>query len=194
MDRGPVHSVTATVRVALAELFDFAGAQVQQPPGPPTQPSPQLPGVREVTLAEARSLARFPVHVPLRLGEPDTVRVSDGRPPRVVSLLYRPGAGRPEPAAGGVAVLLDEFDGAPAPAFEKFAYAGNVQRVLIDDTPGLWVRGPHQVIYVDRTGQWHTESARLAANTLIWQVDDVTLRLEGNLTKDQALSIAESTQ
>ncbi|MQA61807.1 MAG: hypothetical protein GEU86_09995 [Actinophytocola sp.] len=191
---GVVVAASPTVRAGLTDLLNLGGVQVRQSPGPPPQPSPQLPGTRSVTLDEARSLAGFPVRVPATLGPPDAVRVSDGSPPRIVSLIYRPGAGRPEPATDRVAARLDQFAGPPAPVFEKFAAEEDVRHLVIDGQPALWVRGPHPVVYVDRTGQWRTESARLAANTLIWQADDVTLRLEGHFTKTEALAVAQTTR
>ena len=53
---------------------------------------------------------------------------------------------------------------------------------------------PHEVLYVDRAGQWRTGSARLAGATLIWQIEGVTLRLEGRFTKTGALVVARSVR
>jgi hypothetical protein len=47
-------------------------------------------------------------------------------------------------------------------------------------------------MFSDRDGVFHDSRARLAANTLVWQDGDVTLRLEGDLTKEEALRIARS--
>ena len=64
-----------------------------------------------------------------------------------------------------------------------------VERVKIGDA-GAWFQGPHVVMFQDRDGRFRESHARLARNTLVWQVGDVTLRLEGGLTKDEALRIA----
>jgi hypothetical protein len=48
------------------------------------------------------------------------------------------------------------------------------------------------VTFLDEQGRSRTESARLAGQTLIWPVDDVTLRLEGDLTLGRATEIGES--
>jgi hypothetical protein len=45
----------------------------------------------------------------------------------------------------------------------------------------------------DREGNFRESTARLAGKTLLWQQGDVTLRLEGELSKQQALRIARST-
>lgn len=44
----------------------------------------------------------------------------------------------------------------------------------------------------DRDGQFRENTARLAGKTLLWQLGDVTLRLEGELSKEEALRIARS--
>lgn len=79
------------------------------------------------------------------------------------------------------------------PAFEKYAAVGDdVELLSVDGHQGAWVLGPHPVHYVGRDGEWYEESARLAVNTLIWQVGDVTLRLEGDFAKGEALAVARS--
>lgn len=192
-------AASPVVRAALVDLLRFAGVELRQQPGPTPTGTGSLPGEQRVDLATARRLAAFTVRVPAALGPPDVVLVSEGRPPRVVSLLWRAGPGRPavppgppgSPAPGDVAARLDQFDGT-VPVFEKFLGEAGVQRVLVGGQPALWVAGPHEVLYVDRAGTWHTESARLAGNTLIWQLGGVTLRLEGGFTQAEAVAVAES--
>ena len=189
-----VTAASPAVRAALVDLLRFAGVEIRQEPGPPVSGTGELPGARRVDLAEARRAAAFPVLVADALGRPDEVLLSDGRPPRVVSLLYLAGPGRPAPAAGDVAVRLDEFDAQGPPAFEKFAASSGVERVSVGSSTGIWVPGPHEVLYVDRTGTWRAESAHLAANTLIWRTRGVTLRLEGRYTKAEALAVARTVR
>ena len=183
-------TVSPAVRATVEHLLSFAGVELRQEPAPPPGLQAPLPGERTVDLAEARRLAAFPVLVPAALGPPDEVRVSDGRPPRVVSLIYRPGVGRPASGPEGIAVRVDEFDGRIGPVFEKFVAMSGGERVRVGAGEGVWIPGPHEVLYVDRSGEWRTETARLAARTLIWQQDDVTFRLEGQSTVDEALHIA----
>jgi hypothetical protein len=104
------------------------------------------------------------------------VRVAE---PRVVSLRY-PGA------------RVDEIDGRIAPVFEKFTRAEDVVQTTVEGARALWVPRPHPVLYVDRLGIIREESARLAARTLIWERGDVTYRLEGDFTRQQAVTIAAS--
>jgi hypothetical protein len=45
---------------------------------------------------------------------------------------------------------------------------------------------------LDADGTKRTETARLAGHTLIWEHGTTALRLEGDLTLDRAIQIAES--
>jgi hypothetical protein len=61
----------------------------------------------------------------------------------------------------------------------------HVERVTVNGDPGVWVSGTHA--FDDFFSQ-----PRLAGNTLLWKHDYITLRLEGRITKQQALEIARS--
>jgi hypothetical protein len=168
------------VRDGIVTLLRFAGVEIGQSSHPvpvSTLPAP-LPGERVVSLAEARRLAAFDVHVPPALGAPGQVLVSDGTPPRVVSLVYDQ-------------ARLDQFDGTAD--FAYFKKVGSPDQVSWEDVngqPAIWVEGPHAVRYFGRDGERRQQPARLAANTLIWQVGGTTLRLEGDFTQAEALRIA----
>lgn len=181
-------TVSPAVRATVTDLLRFAGIELRDEPGPALRGEGLLPGERSVDLGEARHLAAFPISVPAGLGYPDDVRVAD-EPPRVVSLLYETGPGRP-PATGPVATRLDEFDGQLGPAFEKFLGMADGREVDVAGVPGIWVDRPHELLYIDRTGQWRTETARLSAQALVWQRGAVTFRLEGTFTLEDALKIA----
>ena len=73
------------------------------------------------------------------------------------------------------------------------AVAGRVGEVTVGGLPGYWFSGePHFFTYQDARGNDRDEQTRLAGNTLNWQRGDLTLRLEGQITRQQALAIAES--
>jgi hypothetical protein len=70
---------------------------------------------------------------------------------------------------------------------------GLVEEVQVAGQPGYWFSGePHFFTYKDRSGEITDESTRLAGNTLVWQAGAQTLRLEGQLSRREALRIAES--
>jgi len=162
--------------------------ELQQEPGP--APSPRsgaaLPGERRMSLAEARRHVSFPILVPTALGRPSEVVVSDGG--RVASLIYRR-------TPHGL-VRMDEFAGHLDPVFfQKFIHLGDVTQVRVNGLKGLWIKGPHVLLYVTRDGTPAAASARLTTgNTLIWGTPRVALRLEGNLSRTAALAIADSAR
>jgi hypothetical protein len=134
---------------------------------------------RQVTLDEVKRRAPW-VRVPD--SDPDSVWVNESLPGGKVSLLW----GTPS----NVRLLLTEFTGRIY--IEKVVRGDTqVERVEIGDA-GAWFQGPHVVMFQDRDGRFRESHARLARNTLVWQVDDITLRLEGGLTKDEALRIART--
>jgi hypothetical protein len=170
------------VRAGVTEFLKFAGIEFSSEPPPPIQTTapPTLPDERVVSLDEARRLSSFEVHELSTLGKPTKVQVADGTPPRFVSLLYN-------------GSRLDEFDGQFGPAMEKFTYdTEHVEKVSVNGSPALWINGPHDIIYIDKAGNWLAESAKMSGTTLIWQVGTVTMRLEGNFTKDEAIRIASA--
>jgi hypothetical protein len=175
-------------RAVIVHVLRFAGVELRQEPGPRLPPGGggSLPGQRRESLERARREASFPVLVPAALGRPAEVLVSDHG--RVVSLLYRR-------APYGL-VRLDEYAGLVSPAiFEKFVHLSHVTTVEVNHTEGLWIHGPHELVYIGRDGTPVTASARLTTgNTLIWGTGRVALRLEGNVGKTTALAIADSAR
>jgi hypothetical protein len=174
----------AAVANAVTDVLRFAGVEVHKG-RPPVQPTPSpLPSTRSTGLDQARRQARFPITVPARLGVPDEVLLADFAPdgaPRVVSLLYRNGT-----------IRLDEFDGDLEPAFIKTQSGPDTEWTDIKGNFALWLPHPHSVVYVDRAGIRHEETARLAGTTLIWSDGRVSYRLEGAPTKSEAVEIAGS--
>ena len=140
---------------------------------PPTSPIVRLDLGHRVTLAHA------PLWTLVPEDEPDQVFVDDG----TVSLVW----GDPERPR----LLLTEFRGE---AFiEKLIRPdARVERVTVNGEPGAWLEEPHVVLFTDPRGRIRDSSPRLAGKTLLWEHGEVTLRLEGDLTKAEALRIARS--
>jgi hypothetical protein len=134
---------------------------------------------RQVTLDEAQRRAPWLL---LPDADPDSAWVNESIPGGKVSLVW----GTPS----HVRLLLTELSGR---AYIEKIIDGDtqVEPVKIGNA-GAWFSGPHVVMFQDRDGRFHETHARLARNTLVWQVGDVTLRLEGALTKDEALRIART--
>jgi len=137
---------------------------------PPATRGPGAIGDR-VSLAQAERRLGFEPLLP-KLGRPDAVYLDPAA--ELLILLY----GQP------VRLRLSEFKATYS--LEKFVSSEQlVQRVRVDGNPGLWIQGPHVVS--ELFGQ-----PRLSGNALIWQRDGLTLRLEGRLSKTEALRLARS--
>jgi hypothetical protein len=107
---------------------------------------------------------------------------------RVVSLIYtRTAYGQ---------LRLDEFAGhLDRMVFEKFIHLGQVRQVRVNGSSGLWLTGPHDLVYINSDGIPVAASARMTTgNTLIWGTSWVVLRLEGRLGKAAALAIARTAR
>jgi hypothetical protein len=189
-------------REAVARRLGLRGIGVELGGPPPTVTT--TPGTRldlglgeRVTLEEARRRVGFPVLVPQTGGleRPDAVFVSEAVPPGGrVDLVWRARPGLPASGFTDAGLLITEFQGQTTPEFiKKVAVAGQVEFVEVDGEPAYWFSGePHFFTYLDRAGRFREEQTRLAGNTLIWQRGELTLRLEGELSKEEALRIAES--
>ena len=90
-------------------------------------------------------------------------------------------------------LLLTEASGRLNVQFAgKLAGPGTrIEQLTVDGRPALWIEGaPHAFFFVGANGVTVTGSLRLARNTLIWQRDGLVLRLEGQITRAQALRLA----
>ena len=136
-----------------------------------------------VPLAEAVERAGFPLleldQAPdaVYLGERGTVWFVYGRPGSVRLLV-----------AQSPNVRVDE----PS-LFKKLAAGGtSVDEVTVRGEDGYFLSGePHLVFLVDEVGEVDGESARLAQEVLVWTEGGMTVRLEGDLTTERAIAIAE---
>jgi hypothetical protein len=190
-------------REAVARRLGLRGIGVELG-GPPPPTVTTTPGGRlelglgdRVTLEEARRRVDWPVLVPAAagLGRPDAVYVNQAVPSGGrVDLVYRARPGLPPSPFTDVGLLVTEFQGQPTPEFlKKVTAMGVVEQVTVGGEPGYWFSGePHFFTYRDAAGTLREEQTRLAGNTLIWQRGDLTLRLEGELPKEEAIRIAES--
>jgi hypothetical protein len=190
-------------REAVARRLGLRGVGIQIG-GPPPSTATTRPEDRidlglgdQVTLEEARRRVGWPVLVPgaAGLGRPDAVFVDEAVPAGGrVDLVYRARPGLPASPFTDVGLLITEFQGQPTPEFlKKVTRLGVVEEVTVGGEPGYWFSGePHFFTYVDADGNLREEQTRLAGNTLIWQRGDLTLRLEGELPKEEAIRIAES--
>jgi hypothetical protein len=194
-------------RDAVAERLGLKGVKVTSvetatpsavAQNPTATPAPLGEGLglgTRMALGDALSMVNFPVLAPDtgRFGLPDAV-YSDRTPPGGrVSLVYLPRTGLPQTPETGVGMVLTQFRGTFQPYIEKQIHGSTtVEQVTVKGGRGLWIAGqPHILLYRDSSGQVQQATSRLAANTLLWEQDGLTLRLESSLSRDEALRIAE---
>jgi len=130
-----------------------------------------------LTTDEAARQAGFALRVPTALGAPDEVYVHPVDLP-AVTLVWRE-----EPK------LLTLTEIGVGEFANKIVYQGGVEATTVNGRPAYWLPGPHVMQLLDG---WATGGPLIASNVLIWARDGITYRLEGELTLDEAVVIAES--
>ena len=180
-------------RTAILEFLHIRGASVEKVQTLPSV-SVSSAGLNlgdPVSLEEAREAVSFEIAAPdelSSLGRPDSIYVDRATPGGQVFFLWGTDV-RPR-------VLLSEFRGdlnqdlirkqaGPGTTIEPVSVQGGL--------PGFWVGGANHVIYyLDPDGQIQEETIRLSRNALLWDRNDLTLRIEGDFGKELALELART--
>ncbi|HEX2680665.1 MAG TPA: hypothetical protein VHQ03_05180, partial [Candidatus Dormibacteraeota bacterium] len=140
------------------------------------------------------------VVVPASLGAPNEVYLQlppDGPTGGEVTLVYAARPGISESGTTGVGVLVTEARGAVDENFfgKMLGPGTTLESVTVNGHPGWWISGqPHEFFFLDASGGFRGETLRLATNTLIFDDGGTIVRIEGDLTKDQALQIGTSAR
>jgi hypothetical protein len=116
------------------------------------------------------------------------------------AIAERPRAGGEESGAiatpfrdHGKLVLLVELNGSQAGLTKKFVSGrtqvrpAEVRGVYF----GLWISGGDHVVRWSTPGRDHAATTRLAGNVLLWEARGRTYRIEGDLSRAQAMALAE---
>jgi hypothetical protein len=171
-------------RSAFLEIFHIRGATVERVESLPDVRAQRVDFGERVSREEAERRVGFEL---LDLGEqPDAIYV---RPDGLASVVYGDPA-RPR-------LVLSQARGAVWNGFiKKTADQGTIiDDVTVDGEPGLFVDGPqHFVMFLDENGLISDERTYLAGTVLLWNRDELLLRLEGDLTQEEALELAESVE
>ena len=177
---GPRQAVANLFRigsVTLTVVADLRPAAVER------EPSGMM-----VTLNKAQEGVGFPI---LALDQdPDAVYLDPSVPGGMVTLGY--GADD-----DGYALLITQLLATTdEQAVTKLLTPNtNVESVTVEGEPGFWIEGdPHVVILFNQDGDLVEDSARLAANTLLYIVGNCTVRIEGGLSLGQALEVAAALE
>ena len=191
----------APTRTAIADWINLH-TRISHTTTLPT-PSPLPPGPigkrlglgNRVTLPQARQNVTWPVLVPGSLGSPDEVyvQITDGPTGGEVTLVYGPETGIPVAGETGASALITEARGSVNEIFfQKTIGPGTtVTPVTLGGSQGWWISGaPHDFLFTDSNGDVRSETMRLATNTLVLVVNGTVVRIEGNMSEQQALALA----
>lgn len=169
-------------------------------------PSPQPPGPLgerlglggRTALPDAQQQIAWHIALPATLGRPDEVYLqppTDAPAQGEVTLVYATRPGIPVAAQTGVSVLVTEARGTVDQNFfgKMMGPDTTLEPVTVAGHQGYWIAGPlNEFFFTDANGNFRNETVRLAANTLILDYGGTVIRIEGNLTKAQAVEIATS--
>jgi len=177
-----VLALSPGARSAFLEIFRIRGATVVRVDELPEVEAQRLDLGRRVSREEAERLVGFRL---VDVGTPDGIYVRDG----TASLVYG--------QAQTPRLVLTQGRGSLWGGFvKKVAATGTrVEEVSVDGSPALFVSGgEHFVMFIDEHGRVDDERTFLAGTVLLWNRGDLLLRLEGDLTRDEAVGLAESVQ
>lgn len=161
---------TPPVRAAVADWFGFGSVVVREGDGDSSRAAtPTVPTGSPLSLEAAAARVDFAVYELPRLGAPDGAWVSSSR--RVLTFAWDAG------------IRLDQSSSRFS-TLEKIAPSW--RHVSVDGRDALWFGGSHDVVGLDESGP------RQAGPTLLWRVGETTLRLEGDLSLERALALAET--
>lgn len=177
-------------REAVARFFGIGGVTIEQVAEyelPPATATGVAFGER-TQLDAVEAVVGFAPELPRLDGltEPDVYVRSDVAG-GLVTLLY-------DSAPGTPGLVVTEFETAGEVAIKQLEPGVSFREVVIEpETRGFWIEGgAHTIAFFGADGSLIEDSARLVGNTLVWQRDDLTFRIEAALSLDEVLDIARS--
>jgi hypothetical protein len=179
------------IRASVLEFLKIGAVYfIDEPtPTPMPIPTPSIPLLEfgtEITLAEAQAAVEYPITLPTYphdLGSPNYVYLQETPLPMVVLVWYEPASLDTEWV---FLYIINSRD-----AFFKFM-PNEPEYTSVNDRQAAWLTDPHLMEYVERTSG--AVERFIQANVLVWDAGAMTYRLEGNLSRDEAVEIAESLQ
>jgi len=170
-----------SARTSILRFFHIQGATVERVETlPPAQERSNAGGLgRRVSVREAERLLGFRLLLPPLDAEP-AVHLLDG----VLATVILRADGRP--------VLLSEYAARDYGLLKKSVGEKTlVEPVRVAGQPGLWVEGPpHTLTYFSSSGEFREKTVKIHGSVLLWTRGPVTVRLEGRISKRQALRLA----
>jgi hypothetical protein len=169
-------------RSAILRFFHLGAATVERVDTlPPAQNRPLVSGLGPTrTRAAAERVAGFRMVLP---------KFEHGSPSRYYA---RPGVIATSFRRGGSTVLLMELGGEQLGLTKKFASGQTkVEPAEVSGVHfGLWLSGGEHVVRWANPEGLGEATTRLAGNVLLWEAHGVTYRIEGDLSRAEALELA----
>lgn len=172
-------------RSAILRWFHLGGATVERVETLPSASQRSLTrGLgRPLPLADAERRIGFDLVLPPLDRKPARVYVIGDS---VATVLLR---------SHGRTVLLSQFmsRGGEEMLKKLSVNATVIEPVDVGGDPGLWLEGaPHVLAWIDRATGYRERPVKIRGNVLIWVHGGLTLRLEGRLSKAQAVELART--
>jgi len=168
-------------RTTILRWFHLNGVTVERVDTlPESQERAKAGGLgRRLTLDQAQRRLGFHLRLPPLDGTPTTYVLDDALGTVILRVGDRP-------------VLLSEYLAKGYTLLKKSVGAKSlVEPVSVNGQPGLWVEGPpHTLTYFNTNGEFRERTVKITGNVLLWTHGPVTLRLEGRITRAQALGLA----
>jgi hypothetical protein len=183
------------MRTAVARYFGIGGVSVTT-----KQPDETIPPVGtvfflgdRVTLDQARKSVAYQILVPTRagLGTPEVYLRDNG----IVSFVYAASSQLPAAHDTKAGLIVTEFKGDTSQVMAKLLDGTDAEKVSVNGQQGLWLTGgDHFVFFVNQDNGAVDVPGHIAGNTLLWEQDGVTMRIEADIGKADALLIAQSVK
>lgn len=184
-------AATAVEALGLRGIQIFRASDV-----PPASGRTILADAQQVgSVEDASRTVGAPLRPPATLGRPDEVYVRTAGGAQQAFLVYGARPGIAASRESGVSVLITAVRGGfESQLLGKVVPPGaRVEDVRVNGGPGVWIEGrPHQLFYRGPSGDILVDSIRLAGNVLLWEQDGLLLRIEADVSQEQALRIASS--
>jgi hypothetical protein len=170
-------------RSAILRFFHVGAATVERVETlPPARERPLVSGLGPArSRAAAEQVAGFPMVLP---------DFEHGEPARYFA---RPGAIATSFRDHGTVVLLMELNGSQAGITKKFVSGRTrVEPAEVSGVYfGLWITGSDHVVRWSTPNRSESATTRLAGNVLLWESRGRTYRIEGKLSREEAIDLAE---
>jgi hypothetical protein len=144
-----------------------------------------------VPAREAFALAGFEPSLPSGPAPDEVYTVDSPFGDPGLLLAWRPSATYPALPGTDWGLVLLAFQGDDETIIKSVQAFEDVHPARVGGAPAAWIPVPH-VLELETARGFQTFSVH--GNVLIWEVDDVTYRLETSLDRAQAVALAESTR